>query len=82
MLIATSLAKQPSFHQKVRSFSLPIYYFCGEKDEKFKKMAQENQQLNLFFVERYDCAHLENPIAFANKIVEIINRLKVRLFIA
>ncbi|ARU65204.1 2-succinyl-6-hydroxy-2,4-cyclohexadiene-1-carboxylate synthase [Histophilus somni] len=74
MLIATSLAKQPSFHQKVRSFSLPIYYFCGEKDEKFKQMAQENQ-LNLFLIERAGHnAHLENPIAFANKIVEIINR--------
>ncbi|OOR99106.1 2-succinyl-6-hydroxy-2,4-cyclohexadiene-1-carboxylate synthase [Canicola haemoglobinophilus] len=72
MLLATSLAKQPDFRQKVRSFSLPIYYFCGEKDEKFKTMAQENN-LNLYLIKQAGHnAHLENPDEFALQLINII----------
>lgn len=73
MLIATSLAKQPDFRQKVRSFSMPIYYFCGEKDEKFKTMAQANN-LNLCLIEQAGHnAHLENPGGFT---MQLINMMK------
>lgn len=72
MLLATSLAKQPDFRQKVRSFSLPIYYFCGEKDDKFKTMAQENN-LNLYLIKQAGHnAHLENPEEFTSQILGII----------
>jgi len=41
MLLATSLAKQPDFREKVRSSLLPFFYFCGERDQKFRQMAED-----------------------------------------
>lgn len=65
MLQATSLAKQPDFASKVRSISLPFFYFCGSYDQKFQQMARQNQ-LNLTLIEQAGHnAHQENPAQFA-----------------
>ncbi|WP_131974771.1 2-succinyl-6-hydroxy-2,4-cyclohexadiene-1-carboxylate synthase [Cricetibacter osteomyelitidis] len=72
MLQATSLAVQPDFREKVRSILLPIYYFCGEKDQKFRQMALANQ-LNLTLISNAGHnAHSENPAEFAQKLEQII----------
>ena len=72
MLLATSLAKQPDFREKVRSNFLPIYYIVGENDFKFKQMAIDNQ-LNWFAVEHAGHnAHIENPQAFADIITQLL----------
>ena len=65
MLLATSLAKQPDLRSAVKNSPYPIYYFCGERDHKFKHMALENQ-LNLTVIPNAGHnAHQENPTAFA-----------------
>lgn len=72
MLTATSLAKQPYLGDKVRSSSLPIYYFVGEKDHKFRNMAeQENFNIRLIPNAGHN-AHLENPQFFAQLLTEIV----------
>ena len=75
MLLATSLAKQPDFREKVRSSLLPFFYFCGERDQKFRQMAEANQ-LNLTVIpDAGHNAHLENPIYFAKKIENIVLKI-------
>ncbi|MGR3806329.1 2-succinyl-6-hydroxy-2,4-cyclohexadiene-1-carboxylate synthase [Pasteurella testudinis] len=72
MLLATSLAKQPDFTAKVRSAALPIHFFCGERDQKFCRQA-ENNQLNLTLIKRAGHnAHLENPTEFAAQLVALL----------
>ncbi|MDC2825177.1 2-succinyl-6-hydroxy-2,4-cyclohexadiene-1-carboxylate synthase [Rodentibacter pneumotropicus] len=72
MLLATSLAKQPDFREKVRSSSLPFFYFCGEQDLKFQALAH-SEQLNLTTIPNAGHnAHLENPLLFAKKLENII----------
>ena len=66
MLLATSLAKQPDFREKVRSSLLP-FYFCGERDQKFRQMAEDNQLDLTIIPDAGHNAHLENPIYFAKK---------------
>lgn len=73
MLRATSLAKQPDFRTKLRTTRLPIYYLCGEKDQKFRTIA-EQEHLNLRLIPQAGHnAHLENPLAFANAIQAIFD---------
>ena len=67
MLLATSLAKQPDFREKVRSSLLPFFYFCGELDQKFRQMAEDNQLDLTIIPDAGHNAHLENPIYFAKK---------------
>ena len=71
MLLATSLAKQPDFREKVRSSLMPFFYFCGERDQKFRQMA-EDHQLDLTLIPHAGHnAHLENSTYFAKKIEDI-----------
>lgn len=75
MLLATSLAKQADFREKVRSSSLPFFYFCGEQDLKFQTLAQ-SEQLNLTTIPHAGHnAHLENPAPFAEKLNSLILKL-------
>ncbi|OOF45519.1 2-succinyl-6-hydroxy-2,4-cyclohexadiene-1-carboxylate synthase [Rodentibacter trehalosifermentans] len=75
MLLATSLAKQADFREKVRSSSLPFFYFCGEQDLKFQTLAQA-EQLNLTTIAHAGHnAHLENPTLFAKKLDSLISKL-------
>lgn len=72
MLLATSLAKQPDFREKVRSNLLPIYYFVGEKDQKFRQLA-ENYGLNVILISQAGHnAHSENPTDFAEKMTALL----------
>ena len=75
MLLATSLAKQPDFREKVRSSLLPFFYFFGERDQKFRQIAEANQ-LNLTLIPGAGHnAHLENPTYFAEKIENIVLKI-------
>lgn len=70
MLTATSLAKQPDFSAKVRSISLRLFYFCGEKDQKFQQIAQQNQLDLTLIPQAGHNAHQENPQQFAKLLME------------
>ena len=72
MLLACGLAEQPDFSEKVQSNFLPIYYFVGEKDLKFKQMAVDNY-LNYTIIENAGHnAHAENPQKFAEKLTALL----------
>ena len=75
MLLATSLAKQPDFREKVRSSLLPFFYFCGERDQKFRQMAEDNQLDLTLIPHAGHNAHLENSTYFAKKIEDIILKI-------
>ncbi|OOF86136.1 2-succinyl-6-hydroxy-2,4-cyclohexadiene-1-carboxylate synthase [Rodentibacter ratti] len=78
MLLATSLAKQPDFREKVRSSSLPFFYFCGEQDLKFQTLAH-SEQLNLTTIPNAGHnSHSENSLLFAKKLENLI--LKIAQF--
>ncbi|HDR1546882.1 TPA: 2-succinyl-6-hydroxy-2,4-cyclohexadiene-1-carboxylate synthase [Pasteurella multocida] len=68
MLLATSLAKQPDFRPYLIASTFPIYYFCGEKDHKFKQMAEQTKLPLVIIPEAGHNAHVEQPIVFANNI--------------
>lgn len=72
MLLATSLAKQPDFSEKVRSNLLPIYYIVGEKDQKFRRLAIEHQLNPMIIPQAGHNVHSENPIDFAEKITALL----------
>lgn len=72
MLLATSLAKQPDFRPSLRTSTLPIHYFCGDKDQKFKRLALDTG-LNLTLIEQAGHnAHREQSQQFAKNIQEKI----------
>ncbi|MDU2245831.1 MAG: 2-succinyl-6-hydroxy-2,4-cyclohexadiene-1-carboxylate synthase, partial [Haemophilus parainfluenzae] len=75
MLLATSLAKQPDFREKVRSSLLSFFYFCGERDQKFRQMAEDNQLDLTIIPDAGHNAHLENPTYFAEKIENIVLKI-------
>jgi len=75
MLMATSLSKQPDFSEKVRLSSLPFFYFCGERDQKFRQMAEDNQLDLTIIPDAGHNAHLENPPYFAEKIENIVLKI-------
>ncbi|QPB43175.1 2-succinyl-6-hydroxy-2,4-cyclohexadiene-1-carboxylate synthase [Rodentibacter haemolyticus] len=75
MLLATSLAKQADFRPKVRSNSLPFFYFCGERDQKFQNLAHEEQLSLTTIPNAGHNAHSENPIFFAKKLRNLILKI-------
>lgn len=75
ILLATSLAKQPDFREKVRSSLLPFFYFCGEQDQKFRQMAEDNQLDLTLIPHAGHNAHLENSTYFAEKIENIVLKI-------
>ncbi len=40
MLEATSLAVQPDLREALNALAFPFYYLCGERDSKFRALAQ------------------------------------------
>ncbi|MGC7590935.1 2-succinyl-6-hydroxy-2,4-cyclohexadiene-1-carboxylate synthase [Bisgaard Taxon 46] len=71
MLNATSLEKQPDLKQRAQTFALPIYYFCGEYDVKFKHIALESK-LNLILIKGAGHnAHSEQPEIFASQLEKL-----------
>lgn len=75
MLLATSLAKQPDFRTKVRSNLWPIFYFCGEKDEKFCRMAEQSGLPLTRIPAAGHNAHKENPAAFARQLSALVSAI-------
>ena len=75
MLLATSLAKQADFSPEVQSNAETFFYFCGEHDRKFQKLAR-NLQLNLTTIPQAGHnAHAENPEFFAKALEKLILKI-------
>ena len=75
MLLATSLAKQLIFERKCGQVCCHFFYFCGERDQKFRQMAEDNQLDLMIIPNAGHNAHLENPTYFAEKIENIVLKI-------
>ncbi|PSW21007.1 2-succinyl-6-hydroxy-2,4-cyclohexadiene-1-carboxylate synthase [Photobacterium sanctipauli] len=66
MLQATSLAKQPLLKAELATLALamPVHYVCGERDEKFKCLAEESGLDYSVIPEAGHNVHVEQPYAF------------------
>ena len=72
MLRATSLAKQPNFRPHLADLACPLYYLCGEKDQKFRQMAQQTGIEPILIAHAGHNAHQENPAEFAHQLAQIV----------
>lgn len=75
MLLATSLAKQPDFSEKVRLSSVPFFYFCGKRDRKFQTMAISHHLPLTLIPHAGHNAHLENAKFFAKNLENCILKI-------
>jgi len=75
MLLATSLAKQPSLLPILSCSDIDIHYICGEKDNKFRQLAQRSGLSFCQIAQAGHNVHHEHPKAFA---VEIMNQIQTR----
>ncbi|MGF1908285.1 2-succinyl-6-hydroxy-2,4-cyclohexadiene-1-carboxylate synthase [Vibrio kasasachensis] len=76
MLLATSLAKQPSLLPELSSSGIDIHYICGEKDSKFCQMAEQSHLSFSQIAQAGHNVHFEHPKAFA---IDILNQIKARI---
>ncbi|AUI85706.1 2-succinyl-6-hydroxy-2,4-cyclohexadiene-1-carboxylate synthase [Vibrio azureus] len=73
MLLATSLAKQSYLLPALQKQSVPLYYICGAKDQKFSQMA-EKSGLNYHRIgQSGHNVHQEQPNAFSRYINQVIH---------
>ncbi|AUI67017.1 MULTISPECIES: 2-succinyl-6-hydroxy-2,4-cyclohexadiene-1-carboxylate synthase [Glaesserella] len=73
MLKATSLAKQSYFAPKqIKHSASPIKFIIGERDQKFRQMVEQHQLAHHLIPNAGHNAHIENPQAFAEYLVNFI----------
>ena len=76
MLLATSLSQQTCAKQFIATTDLPISYCYGEKDSKFKKIAESLPQRKNLIIQGFTGSghntHIKQPVTYANNIKEIL----------
>ncbi|BDH45106.1 2-succinyl-6-hydroxy-2,4-cyclohexadiene-1-carboxylate synthase [Salmonella enterica subsp. enterica serovar Choleraesuis] len=73
MLRATSLGLQPDLRPLLAGLSLPFYYFYGARDTKFAALAAGLPALSVAIPAAGHNAHRENPMAFSERLLEILH---------
>ena len=63
MLQASSLAEQPDLREALRAREFPFHYLCGERDSKFRAIADELSATTHVINHAGHNAHRENPDA-------------------
>ncbi|VUT08935.1 2-succinyl-6-hydroxy-2,4-cyclohexadiene-1-carboxylate synthase [Klebsiella pasteurii] len=63
MLQASSLAEQPDLREALRAREFPFHYLCGERDSKFRAIADELSATTHVINHAGHNAHRENPCA-------------------
>ena len=63
MLQASSLAEQPDLREPLRAREFPFHYLCGERDGKFRAIADELSAITHVINHAGHNAHRENPDA-------------------
>ncbi|TEW48502.1 2-succinyl-6-hydroxy-2,4-cyclohexadiene-1-carboxylate synthase [Psychromonas algicola] len=76
MLLATSLSHQQCARQFIATTDLPISYCYGEKDSKFKEIADSLPQRKNLVIQGFaglgHNTHIKKPIIYANNIKQIL----------
>lgn len=75
MLMATSLGNQPDLRVALKQLPLPFYYFCGERDEKFRSIAQSLGLSPHLITGAGHNAHRENPGEFSACLSPLLRKL-------
>lgn len=70
MLESTSLAKQQDYSDLLKTNDKNITVFIGEKDQKFRKIAIENQLSYILIANAGHNSHDENSLGFVKELVE------------
>ncbi|MDG6301945.1 2-succinyl-6-hydroxy-2,4-cyclohexadiene-1-carboxylate synthase [Glaesserella parasuis] len=75
MLKATSLATQPYFSpEQRRQFHGKMLFIIGEKDSKFRQMAEQHQLPYHQIANAGHNTHCENPSAFVKHLIQFISK--------
>ncbi len=73
-----SVGTQPSLWGKIRDNTLPIFYFCGEKDEKYKEIGLRLSKFpSINFIEFENAGHylhFEHPTTFYNYLTSLLKQ--------
>lgn len=72
MLEATSLSRQPDLRTALHKLTIPFYYLCGERDKKFRSIAQELGLTPYLIADAGHNAHREAPEAFAARLFTLL----------
>lgn len=72
MLEATSLAVQPDLREALNALAFPFYYLCGERDSKFRALAQEVAATCHVIRNAGHNAHRENPAGVVDSLAQIL----------
>lgn len=70
MLESTSLAKQQDYSDLLKTNDKNITVFIGEKDQKFRQIAIENQLSYILIANAGHNSHDENSLGFVKELVE------------
>lgn len=73
MLLATSLAVQPDLSPNLTQCNYPFWYLSGERDAKFRVIAEQLQVPCYLISNAGHNAHRENPEAVAGFLTQILN---------
>ncbi|QMV13900.1 2-succinyl-6-hydroxy-2,4-cyclohexadiene-1-carboxylate synthase [Vibrio spartinae] len=65
MMRATSLALQPDLLPALKTQPIPVQYICGERDQKFRQLAQSSGLPIQIVLQAGHNVHQERPEAFA-----------------
>ncbi len=72
MLEATSLAAQPDLRESLRARDFPFHYLCGERDGKFRAIADELSATTHLINHAGHNAHRENPAAVVSCLAQFL----------
>lgn len=74
MLEATSLGAQPDLHTLLKLLRVPFHYICGERDAKFRGVAQGLALVPHLIPAAGHNAHRENPAAFSACLLTLLRQ--------
>lgn len=74
MLMATSLNLQEDLRDNIKSSSIPLFYLCGEYDEKFTSIAKDNGLIYQIVNKAGHNAHRDNPQGFLQHLLHYLNK--------
>lgn len=74
MLEATSLSAQPDLRACLQKLRVPFHYVCGERDEKFRAVAESLRLAPTLIPAAGHNAHRENPAAFRARLLTLLRQ--------
>lgn len=74
ILEATSLGNQPDLRASLMQLPQPFYYLCGERDEKFRAVANSLALTPHLITAAGHNAHRENPAAFSACLLNLLRK--------